>query len=201
MLRFERRARVRARARTGDRASRTPRDRGQAIRSGLGRSPTQSAVRERQDVSSRAHPPNGDDDSAYPTDVGAEIERQSTVKAVRKRLTKRMKAGESPPAKPKLVWTAEELALLTGTQLGPADRDRANPLYPGERNSSTQLGRHRGPYLIERREQITAAYRVVRDRNDGRRPTWTAVAKELGVDERTLRRARVAYGLDGKPIE
>jgi len=164
----------------------------------------QTAAQERQDVSSRARPQNGNSDPTYPIDVGAEIERQSTVKAVRKRLRKRMKAGESPPAKPKLVWTADELAALVGTPGGPADGDRAdtlNPTNPGERNPSTQLGRHRGPYLIERPEQITAAYRVVRDRNDGRRPTWTAVAKELGVDERTLRRARVAYGLDGKPID
>jgi hypothetical protein len=62
-------------------------------------------------VSSRARPPSGNGDPTYPIDVGAEIERQSTVKAVRKRLRKRMKAGERPPAKPKLVWTANFEAL------------------------------------------------------------------------------------------
>jgi len=34
----------------------------------------------------------------------------------------------------------------------------------------------------------------------GRRPYWSDVAKEIGVDERTLRRARSDFGVDKRPI-
>lgn len=56
-------------------------------------------------------------------------------------------------------------------------------------------GRPRGPYLIESPRLITDAIEELRQRN-GRRPLWTEVAGSLGVDERTLRKARRAHGLD-----
>jgi hypothetical protein len=121
-------------------------------------------------VNSRAHPPNGNGDPTYPTDVGAEIERQSAVKAVRKRLRKRMTAGESPPAKPKFVWTAEELVALTGTHGGPSDRDRSNPLDPGERNPATSVGLRQRPATL-----TVAAHNesVPFPRRGPGRPGWT----------------------------
>ncbi len=61
-------------------------------------------------------------------------------------------------------------------------------------------GRPPGPYLIQTRAEIEAAYRKVWSDN-GRRPYWSEVARALGVDERTLRHARHDFGLDGVVIE
>jgi hypothetical protein len=144
----------------------------------LGQSAAQSAAPGRQDVSGRAHPPNGKGDPAYPIDVGAEIGRQSTVRAVGKRLRKRMLAGEGPPTKPKLVWTAEELA---GTHPGPAERDRANPLDPVERNPATSVGIGERPATlrdnleVDSHESTVAAHHesVSAPRRGPGRPGWT----------------------------
>jgi hypothetical protein len=119
-------------------------------------------------VSSRARQPNDDGDSIYPIDVGAEIEREATVKAVRKRLRKRMTVGESPPAKPKLVWTAEELAPITGINGGPADRDRANPLDLGTSNPATPVGLRQRPMTLRDDLEVDPSSPVNTHPHDGR---------------------------------
>jgi hypothetical protein len=60
-------------------------------------------------------------------------------------------------------------------------------------------GRPKGPYLIQSRAEIELAYRALWLQT-GRRPYWSDVAKEIGVDERTLRRARSDFGVDKRPI-
>lgn len=132
-------------------------------------------------MSSRARPPNGDADLTFPIDVGAEIERQSTVKAVRKRLRKRMTAGARPPAKPKLVWSADELTSITEFDGEPADRDRADPLDWGERNPATSVAMRRRPAAlrddleVDGRESTAAAHNesFPAPRRGPGRPGWT----------------------------
>jgi hypothetical protein len=61
-------------------------------------------------------------------------------------------------------------------------------------------GRPRGPYLIGSGGEIINAYRALWAKG-GQRPTWIRVARELNVDERTLRRARRDFGLADRVIE
>lgn len=61
-------------------------------------------------------------------------------------------------------------------------------------------GRPKGPYLIQTRGEIETTYRKLWAKG-GRRPYWSAVARDLGVDERTLRNARRVFGVDEHKIE
>jgi len=61
-------------------------------------------------------------------------------------------------------------------------------------------GRPQGPYLVPTRADIVNPYRKLWT-SSGRRPYWNQVAREMCVDERTLREARRSLGLDAEAID
>ena len=68
------------------------------------------------------------------------------------------------------------------------------------RRPPRRVGRPRGPYVILTRGEIEKPYRRLWSQ-EGHRPSWREVACAMGVDERTLRRARREFGINRKPIE
>jgi hypothetical protein len=85
-------------------------------------------------------------------------------------------------------------------QPGWSDMAELEYLARHTQHGSRGPGRPRGPFLIQTREEIEQAYRLLWDR-EGRRPTWRAVAVAMNVEDRTLRRARRDFGLDARAIE
>jgi hypothetical protein len=134
-------------------------------------------------------PPALDRDRSYPVDVGAEIDRRAKLDAATEMLWDRMHEGEDLPPKQKLVWTAEELAGEAQT----ADARGAA--------GATPKGRTRGPQLLKSGKRIIESFEKLRIENGGRTPTWSSVALDLLVSERTLRRARKTYGVDKQLVD
>jgi len=60
-------------------------------------------------------------------------------------------------------------------------------------------GRPKGPYIIQTRAEVVEPYRRLWD-SLRRRPSWTQVAREIGVDTRTLKRARDQFGVTAEEI-
>lgn len=87
------------------------------------------------------------------------------------------------PAPLRSVDSSADSSIGGGSPAGPPGRPKRRP------------GRPRGPYLIQTRAEIEAAYRDLWIKG-GRRPYWIQVARALGVDERALRDARRHFGLD-----
>jgi hypothetical protein len=112
-------------------------------------------------MSSRAQPPDGNGDSTYPIDVGAEIRRKATVKAVEKRLRKRLVSSDDLPKKPKLVLTAKKLARARGgpaAKHNPADKvtaaeDSQSAASQGEPIPAPRLGPGRPGWTRDRFEK------------------------------------------------
>jgi hypothetical protein len=69
---------------------------------------------------------------------------------------------------------------------------------PATTGQTRRRGRPRGPSTLARSD-IERAYRDLWER-PGRRPQWTQVAQRLGVDERTLRSHRTAFGISHESI-
>jgi hypothetical protein len=62
-----------------------------------------------------------------------------------------------------------------------------------------RAGRPAGPTFIQTRDEVEKAYLELWTRQ-GRRPYWSEVAAQLGVDERTLLRGRRSLGIDSREI-
>jgi hypothetical protein len=78
-----------------------------------------------------------------------------------------------------------------------APRSDAGSEEPGSRQRGP--GRPKGPYIIQTRAEVVEPYRRLWD-SLRRRPSWTQVAREIGVDTRTLKRARDQFGVTGEEI-
>ena len=93
---------------------------------------------------------------------------------------------------------AEKIAdLESRLETALAPRSDAGSEETGSRQRGP--GRPKGPYVIQTRAEIVEPYRRLWDRLR-RRPSWTQVAREIGVDDRTLKRARDQFGVTGEEI-
>lgn len=109
----------------------------------------------------------------------------------------RRTTGSGAIASPPRRSDANRLTDTEPHSLGPGD-------LPKPQNQALRTprraGRPKGPYLVPTRADIEKPYRKLWT-SSGRRPFWNQVARELGVDERTLREARRSLGLDTDPID
>lgn len=117
-------------------------------------------------------------------------------------------AGNTPPS-------ADDYAKLRASEVRRDLEDRLAELESQLQESATnvaapepelvrtrarRIGRPRGPHAIQTGAEIERSYRRVWS-TLGHRPFWSEVALDLGVDVRTLKRARDRFEVQGSLID
>jgi len=118
---------------------------------------------------------------------------EATDEQTRERESKRRRDAETAHVKG-IARAAKRPVALSSPGVHPA----ADPGWEVGGSSAPaprRVGRPKGPSFIRTHEDIKEAY-LAEWREAHRRPYWTAVARRLGVDARTLLNARRALGVD-----